>query len=204
MFLVVLLLFLSAVVWSQPHPESAIFCIGSSSTAAKEQASGSDVEQQSSNGDTVVIGNPRMLHNQEPIKKDDEDKLDCEEECQSGSKETPNEVKLFDKQKRLSNGSLSDTTHSPGRRTGSTDKRNINDGDDNGNNDVDESSILSAQSTISQAIMYHINYIGDVKTTTKIISTSAGVQSETTRTEHLEDCDDDCDGDSISCSLSIP
>jgi hypothetical protein len=205
MFLVVLLLFLSAVVWSQPQPESAIFCIGSSSTAAKGQASGSDVEQQSSNGDTVVIGNPRMLHKQEPIMEEDEEKLDCEEECQSGSKETPNKVKLLYKQKRSSNGSLSDTTHSPGR--GSTVKRNFLDGDDDDNNDVDESSVLSAPSTISQAVTYDIDYIGDVKTTTKIISTRAGVLSETTRTEHLEDCDDDDDdgdGDSISCSLSIP
>lgn len=190
MFLVVLLIFLSVVVWIQPISRSAVFRIILSSTSTTSQAGGNDMEQQSSNEDTVVIGNPRMLHQQAPILGEDEHMLDSDDETEA--KES--KYKPISPHRQLSNCSLSDNmSHRP-------DKRNllqVHNGDD-------ESSVSSAPSTISLAVTYRIEYIGDLKTTTKTIATSAGVHSETTQIEQLDDESiDNFDEESASASLSI-
>jgi hypothetical protein len=158
-------------VLAQKLPKAAaIFCIRSSATS------------------TQLVGNPRMLHKQEPILEDDddEDMLDYEEECEKAKE---NKDTLIYNQKRSSNGSVSDSANGQGsRRTNGTDQQTVQVGDD----DEEES---SAPSTISQAVTYRIDYMGTI---TKVISTRAGV-SETSRTERLEDFDDE----SASCSLSI-
>lgn len=171
-FMVVLLAFLSIIVWIQPHPASHLIEF---TAEAKD-----DVEQQSSKDETVVVGNPRLMHKHEPILEEEEGISDSDEE-RTKDKIVKNQRSFIECSNDIGSISTSDKEDEHAAIFRDSD---------------DESSTLSSPSFVSQEVTYHIEYIGNTKKTTKTIATSNGVLSEVTTVEKVEE-------DSYDCGVSV-